>query len=423
MRTKFWIGLIIILALATLAGFMDWPPGPTLRLGKMTKEIRVREGLDLQGGTRLVYQLDLAGISAKDQQQAIVSVKDVIDRRVNSLGVVEPNIYKTQTAGEDSMAVELPGVSNVEEATNMIGKTAQLQFLEQKDANSAGSMDVNDWNKTALTGKHLTRADVQFDQQNNNPQVGIEFNDEGKKLFAEITKKNLNKPLAIALDDQIISAPTVQTVIDDGKAVITGKFTIKEVKDLARLLNAGALPVPIKLIEQRNIGATLGTESVQKSLIAGLIGMLLIFVFMIFHYRLPGLMACFALIVYTLIALAIFKFIPVTLTLAGIAGFILSIGMAVDANILIFERMREEKRFGKTINQALEEGFERAWPSIRDSNVSSLITCSILYLTTTGLVRGFAVTLAIGIMVSMFTAITVSRSFLRLALRPKQGQL
>ena len=244
--------------------------------------------------------------------------------------------------------------------------------------------------------------------------MAIQFNNDGAKIFSALTQKNLQKPIAIELDGEIISAPTVQTQIDNGQAVITGKFTIQEAKKLALELNAGALPVPIKLIEQQNIGATLGTESVKKSLVAGLIGLLLVAVFMIVYYRLPGALAVVALFIYTLVTLALFKLIPVTLTLAGIAGFILSVGMAVDANILIFERVKEELNIGKSMGLAIEEGFKRAWSSIRDSNISSLITAGILYYGTTGVVRGFAVTLALGIFISLFTAITVTRTFLRL---------
>ncbi|MBI2263546.1 protein translocase subunit SecD, partial [Candidatus Berkelbacteria bacterium] len=260
----------------------------------------------------------------------------------------------------------------------------------------------------------LKKANVTFDQ-NGNPEVAISFNKEGADKFKEITTRNLQKPVVIALDNEIVSAPTVQSAISDGNAVITGNFNIKEAKDLALQLNSGALPMPIKIAEQRRIGPTLGQESVKRSLVAGLVGILLVGLFMILYYRLPGLLATLALLFYGLFVLALFKLIPVTLTLAGVAGFILSIGMAVDANILIFERMKEELRAGKAKREAIEDGFRRAWSSIRDSNVSSLITCLILYYGTTGLVRGFAVTLALGILVSMFTAITVSRTFLRLA--------
>jgi len=404
-----WIILGIILAITVLASLIDWPTGPNLSFGRFFKEIKVHEGLDLQGGTHLVYELDTTKVDAKDLTTATQSVVNVIDRRINALGVAEPMIQPAKIGDKQTVIVELPGVSDVNEAINLIGKTAQLKFKE------LGTTDGNqDFQDTALTGAQLRRAEVQFDQNTGEPQVSIQFNADGTKLFAELTKKNLQKPLAIELDGEIISAPTVQTVIDNGEAVITGKFDIKEAKKLAIELNAGALPVPIKLIEQRNVGASLGSESVKKSLVAGLVGLCLIALFMMIYYRLPGFLAVLALIIYSLIVLALFKLIPVTLTLAGIAGFILSIGMAVDANILIFERTKEELAAGKTIGLSLEEGFKRAWSSIRDSNFSSLITCTILYYGTTGIVRGFAVTLAIGILISMFTAITVSRNFLRL---------
>ena len=406
MRRNLWIGFIVIIVIAILAGLVDWPTGPNLRIGKIFREIKIHEGLDLKGGTRLVYALDLSGVDQKDQPDAISSVKDVIDRRVNSLGVTEPNIYSTTIGDTKAIAVELPGVTDVNEAINLIGKTAQLKFQEQDESSQ--------WVETGLTGAHLKRADVEFNPQTGDPEVALTFDDEGKTMFADITKGNLQKPVAILLDNEIISAPTVQSEIKDGKAVITGKFSVEEAKNLAKLLNAGALPVPISIIEQRSIGATLGDESVKRSLAAGLVGLVLLALFMIIYYRIPGFLATVALFIYTLIVLALFKLIPVTLTLAGIAGFILSIGMAVDANILIFERMKEEIRDGKTLALAVDTGFSRAWSSIRDSNISSLITCLILYIFTTSLVRGFALTLAIGILVSMFTAIVVTRTFLRL---------
>jgi preprotein translocase subunit SecD len=246
------------------------------------------------------------------------------------------------------------------------------------------------------------------------PQITLQFNDEGAQKFAELTTRNINKRIAIFLDGQILSAPTVNQAITDGKAVINGQFTLQEAKDLVTRLNSGALPVPIKLIEQQNVGATLGLASVRQSVAAGLIGFAIIALFMIIYYRLPGLLAVIALSIYILISLAIFKIFGITLTLAGIAGFILSVGMAVDANILIFERMKEELRRGKTMNQAVEDGFNRAWLSVRDSNVSSLITTFILGYFGSSIIRGFAITLGLGILVSMFTAITVTRTFLRM---------
>lgn len=404
------------MVLTVLAGLVDWPTGPNISIGSFFKELKIHEGLDLQGGAHLVFELDTSGLQSKDVSTATQSVVNVIDRRVNALGVAEPVIQGAKVSGKQAVIVELPGVTDVNEAINLIGKTAQLKFMEENPeaTNTSNSQDL--WKDTGLTGAHLRRADVQFDKNTGEPQVAIQFDSEGTKLFADITRNNLQKPVAIELDGEIISAPTVQSAIENGQAIITGKFTIDEAKKLAIELNAGALPVPIKLVEQRTIGPTLGSESVQKSLMAGLIGLLLVALFMIIYYRVPGLLAILALFVYTLVVLSLFKLIPITLTLAGIAGFILSVGMAVDANILIFERTKEELATGKTIGLSIEEGFRRAWPSIRDSNFSSLITCAILYYGTTGLVRGFAVTLAVGILVSMFTAIIVTRTFLRLAI-------
>ncbi len=270
------------------------------------------------------------------------------------------------------------------------------------------------WKNTQLSGKHLKRATLQFSSQTNEPQVGIEFNDEGKKLFAEITTANVGKPVAIFLDNQPLSVPTVQEPILEGSAVITGKFTVPEAKLLAKRLNAGALPVPIVLESQQSVGASLGQDSLDKSLFAGLLGFLAIAIFMLIYYRLPGLLAVLALSLYTGLNLALYKLIPVTMTLSGIAGFILSIGMAVDANVLIFERMKEELRRGRTLGSAIDEGFNRAWLSIRDSNLTTLISCTILFYTSSSLIKGFALTLGLGVLISMFSAITVSRTLLRL---------
>jgi preprotein translocase subunit SecD len=270
------------------------------------------------------------------------------------------------------------------------------------------------WKNTGLSGKDVQHAQLEFDSTSNRPQVLLTFNDEGKKLFAEITKRDVGKLVAIFLDGSPISIPRVQQEITDGSAVISGSFDVAEAKLLAQRLNAGALPVPITLLSQQTIGASLGQDSLQKSLYAGLIGFLIVVSFMILYYRLPGLLASLALAMYTAFSLAIFKLLGITLTLSGIAGVILSIGMAVDANILIFERLKEELRNGRPLASAIDEGFKRAWTSIRDSNVSSLITCAILYSFTSSSVRGFAVTLALGIGISMFSAITVTRSLLRL---------
>jgi preprotein translocase subunit SecD len=419
MKKNLWIGFIFIIILAAAAFIIDWPNSFGI---SFLQNVKVHEGLDLRGGTHLVYELDLTKVDSKNTSNAVQGVINVIDRRINALGVSEPNIQSSKVGSTESVIVELPGVTDVNEAINIIGKTAQLEFWEEDTTAQLaenGQTVSAGWKPTQLNGSNLSKADVRFDQQTGEPEVTLEFNSDGAKLFADITKRNLQKPVAIVLDNEIISAPTVQSEIEGGQAIITGKFTIEDAKKLALELNAGALPVPIKLVEQRNIGATLGTDSVKQSLLAGLVGVLLIAIFMISYYRFPGFLAVCALTIYTLLVIAIFKLVPVVLTLAGIAGFILSIGMAVDANILVFERMKEELRAGKTLGTAVDEGFRRAWLSIRDSNVSSLITCIILYFTTTGMVRGFAVTLAIGILISMFTAITISRTFLKLTVGTK----
>lgn len=276
---------------------------------------------------------------------------------------------------------------------------------------------VSEWKETGLTGKQLSRSSVQFDPNTGEPNVSLQFNNEGDKLFTEITGRNVGKPVAIFLDGEPISIPTVQQEITGGQAVITGRFTVAEAKQLVERLNAGALPVPITLVSQEMVGPTLGVVSLQKSLKAGLIGFLLVVLFIILFYRIPGLVAAVTLVIYTLLSLFIFQLLNVTLTLAGIAGFILSVGMAVDANVLIFERLREELHAGKGIDLAVTESFKRAWTSIRDSNVSSLITCLILMWFGTSIIKGFAVALALGILISMFTAITVSRQFLRVIVR------
>jgi len=279
--------------------------------------------------------------------------------------------------------------------------------------------NVDEWKTTELTGKYLKRATVQFNPQDNTPEVALEFDSEGAKLFEDITGRNINKPVAIFLDGYVISQPTVNEKITGGQAVISGRFSLAEAKTLAQRLNAGALPVPITLVNQQTIGASLGQSSVDKSLTAGLVGLILVALFMIIVYRLPGLLSVVALLVYGSLTLSIFKVWPVTLTLSGIAGFILSIGMAVDANVLIFERMKEELRAGKPLGTAINESFSRAWPSIRDGNLTTLITCFILIQFLTGSIKGFAITLALGVLMSMFSAVVVTRNLLKLVVTPK----
>lgn len=290
-------------------------------------------------------------------------------------------------------------------------KVSKMLFksLQEKDFISA----ENNWKNTELTGKNLKKSTIQFDPNTGSPQVSLEFDDEGAKMFEDVTARNVGKQVAIFLDNYVISAPTVDQKITGGNAVISGSFNLKDAKLLSQRLNAGALPVPINLVNQQIVGPSLGQKSIHDSLLAGMIGFALVALFMIFYYRLPGLISVLALAIYSILVLALFKVIKVTMTLSGMAGFILSIGMAVDANVLIFERIKEELRKGKTLNMSIEEGFRRAWSSIRDSNISSLITCAVLYYFYAGTIRGFALTLAIGILVSLFSAITVTRMFLK----------
>ncbi len=405
-KRKFWLGLIFILAVTAGSVYVSLPSTESV----FGQPVEIRQGLDLKGGVYLKYELDYSRTSTADRTDALSSIVQVIERRVNSTGVAEPTIQPGRIGNTDIVTVELPGIKDVNQAIDLIGKTA---FLEFKETNAAG----DNWVPTGLSGRQLQKASVSFDQTTNKPQVSLKFNAEGQRLFGDITERNIGKPLAIFLDDELLQAPTVQQKIVEGEAVITGDSSIQEVKDSVNLLNSGALDVPIKLVEQRTIGATLGEESVKKSIVAGLIGLILVALFMVINYRLAGVIAVLALGGYTAMSIAIFKFIPVTLTLAGMAGFILSIGMAVDANILMFERLREELRRGRDLKIALTEGFRRAWPSVRDSNVATLLTCGILFFTTSGSVRGFALTLAIGVLVSMFSSITASRSFLRLVAR------
>ena len=375
-------------------------------------------GLDLQGGVHLTYKADLSAIKPAEAADAMEGLRDVIERRVNAFGVGEPLVQVEKSAGGDQrLIVELPGVTNVNEAIKMIGETPFLEFkTENPAADKLTEEEKKDSSKvfvsSDLTGRYLKKAILDFDQTTFEPVISLEFNDEGGKLFAKMTKENVGKSIAIFLDGAPISVPNVREEITGGKAQITGQFTPQEAKLLVQRLNSGALPVPVSLISQQSVGPTLGEKFLAKGVMAGIYGMILVSLFLILWYRLPGLAAVLALGLYTIIILALFKLIPVTLTAAGIAGFILSVGMAVDANILIFERMKEELKKGKNLQSAVSEGFSRAWLSIRDSNISSLITAGILFWMGTSMIKGFALTLGVGILISMFSAITVSRTFL-----------
>ena len=393
---------------------------------KFKRDLEIKKGLDLQGGSHLVLEADMTEVEEGEKETALEAAKNVISRRVDLYGVAEPIIQTAKTEGNLRIIVELPGIKNIDEAIDLIGKTAQLDFRELSDdkkASPEGAL-IFDFLKTDLTGKDLKSSQVQFGNQTGEPTVGLYFNSEGAAKFAEITKRNVNYPVAIFLDDIPLTIPRVNEPILNGEAIISGDFDLKEAKALSIQLNAGALPVPIKIVEQNTIGATLGEESVQKSVRAGLIGLLIVALFMAALYVWPGVLAGFALIIYGFLTLALYKLIPVTLTLPGIAGFLLSVGMAVDSNILIFERMKEEQRAGKPLRIAMELGFGRAWDSIRDANVCTLITAFVLFnpfnwafLNVSGMVRGFALTLALGIAISLFTGIVVTRTLIRLFYR------
>ncbi|MBI4138129.1 MAG: protein translocase subunit SecD [Candidatus Wildermuthbacteria bacterium] len=385
-------------------------------------------GLDLQGGIHLVYQADLSSVLSAETDNVMNGLRDRIERRVNLFGISEPSIQLQGNGETRRLIVELAGIESSEQAIDLIGQTPYLEFKEYKTNyqdilaqnqrvfdGEEGSLE-DPFQPTGLTGGFLKRADVELDSVTQVPQIGLRFNEEGAKLFEDITERNIGKPLAIFLDGAVLQAPVVQDKISGGQAQITGQFTVEEVRKIVRNLNDGALPVPISLVSQEKVGAGLGSASLNQSLRAGLIGFAAILVFMIFVYRIPGLMASLALLLYVVILLAAFKMIPVTLTLAGIAGFILSIGMAVDANVLIFARTKEELRAGSQIGAALEDGFRRAWPSIRDSNITTLMVALVLFWFGTSFVKGFAFTLSLGIVVSMFSAIVATRTFLRLLL-------
>ncbi len=393
-----------------------------------------RLGLDLSGGTHLVYQADISKVDSADVSDSMASLRDVVERRVNLFGVSEPLVQteqaKTLSSKESAykLIVELPGVTDVDQAVKSIGATPLLDFrlVSAKDLNAfqASSTSFTStttqaaaylalFKPTGLTGSMISKASVEFNTTTNQPLVGLNFTTDGRTLFDKITKENVGNYLGIFLDGTPISVPVIQDEISDGKAQINGTFSLDDAKTLVRNLNYGALPVPISLISTQTIGPSLGLAAVKGGIEAGIIAFIIIAFFLIFWYRLPGFVAVVALAVYTVLMLAIFKLLPVTLTATGIAGLILSIGMAVDANILIFERMKEELKAGRGVWDAMHEGFSRAWPSIRDSNISSIITGAILYFFgSTSVVTGFALVFLIGVGVSMFTAITVSRLLL-----------
>jgi protein-export membrane protein SecD len=413
-KKKTYLFIFFILVLVGLAGFFVF-----------NKKRPFKLGLDLQGGAQLIYQADFTKSFSFERKEKMEGLRDLIERRINILGVTEPVV---QVAGE-RLIVEIAGVDPAQ-AIAQIGETPLLEFkelIQENDQSSQGGGEVFLKN-TELSGEHLKTADISFDQISGAILINLEFTPQGAKVFEEVTARNIGKPLAIFLDGKSIIdtdgdgkitendlyAPIVQQKIEGGKAVITGEKDLERAKKIVSRLKSGALPVPISLISQQSVGPILGKVSLEKSLKAGLFGLVAVIIFLIIFYRLPGFLAAIALLFYSLLILAIFKLISVTLTLSGIAGVILSLGMAVDANILIFSRLKEELKRGLALSSAIEEGFRRAWSAIRDGNLTSLLVAFILFGFGSSFVKGFALTLSIGILLSMFSAITVTKNFLKI---------
>lgn len=376
-----------------------------------SRDINIKQGLDLQGGSHLVYNVDMSQVAEKERTDALASLQKVIENRVNAFGVSEPVIYTGKNGSDYRLTVELAGVKDTQAAMDLIGKTAKLDFRELDSTGQA-------FQKTDLSGSELTKATVAFDPNTNEPYIAIEFNADGAKKFGAITGRNINKPVGIYLDDQLISYPTVNQEIDGGKAQITGKFTYTEARNLAIQLDAGRLPMPISIAEQRTVEATLGQDSIHKSIVAGIIGILVVSLFMIIYYRLLGVFSTIGLALYLVFTIALFKLFAITLTMGGVAGMILSIGMSMETDVLVFERIREELRNGRSFAHASTLGFSRAWTSIRDSNAVSLIICGLL-IWAGGSVRGFAIVLALGIVVGLTTTFMGTRALIDLTANRK----
>ena len=409
-------GPILILVIGVLALIIDLVPGlrvPDSTAADGQRPIETKLGLDLQGGLRVEYQ----ALQVEDRiprPEDLEIIRQIIERRVNSTGVSEPVIT---TQGADRIVVELPGVSDPNSVRELVGQTGRLDFvpLGQTQMNVDQVIDLTQF-PPLFSGEELETAAIGQDPTKGRV-VTFVLKANGAKLFEDYTRAHIGENFAIVLDSRVISAPRIESAIPGGHVQITsggiGGYPLKEAQSLVTVLQFGSLPFPIKELSNVTISATLGEQFLSQSLFAGAIGILLVIAFMLVYYRLPGVVACFALAYYTIVVLALFRLVPVTLTLAGIAGFVLSIGMAVDANILIFERMKEEMRLGKSLPAAVEAGFSRAWNSILDSNVSSLITATILYLFGSSVIRGFALVLILGVLVSMFSAIIVTRTILR----------
>ncbi|MCL4545291.1 MAG: protein translocase subunit SecD [Chloroflexi bacterium] len=434
MRRSTVVRLVFVIVLALVAAFIDWPgnPGIYIHSGSFTidKPIIISEGLDLQGGLSVMLQAAPTNNKPVTHEE-MVAAKGVIENRINGLGVAEPVI---QLSGTNRIIVELPGLKNPEQAIRLFGSTGQLEFLNTGSLPIPVGCPIPYSNgklpsvanppagcptpqqignpPVVLTGSDVQSASVGYDQLGQ-PQVQVTLKSEAGSKMTTYSSQNVGRYLTVTMDRVVVESAQVRQALNTQFVISGGSMTLNDAKRIALEIKYGALPVPMTIIQQQEVGPTLGQDSVHRSIIAGIIGLVIVILFMLVYYRLPGLVADLALLVYALLVFAIFKWIPVTLTLAGIAGFILSIGMAVDANVLTFERLKEELRFGKTLSAALEAAFDRSWPSIRDSNVSTMLTCAVLYVFGQGSIRGFALTLFIGVVTSMFSAIFVTRTFLR----------
>lgn len=430
--------LFLIFFLTVIAGFIALPDQfanfnkPKIDFyfwGKhIYKDYQLRKGLDIQGGMQVVLEAEMSEIADEDKAAALEAAREVIAKRVDLYGISESSIQTSKSHEQSRLIVELPGVSDPAQALELVGRTALLEFKLQRElteeemleATMSPEIVLNSFVDTGLTGKQLKRSQAQLDPQTSKPIISLEMNEDGRELFADITKQNVNKVLAIFIDGMPIMTPVISTPILDGKAIINGDFTVEDAKNLAIQLNAGALPVNIKVLEQKTIGASLGDESINKSVKAGAIGLGLVLVFMMLYYGWLGFVANISLIIYAILTVALYKVLGVVLTLPGIAGLILTIGMAVDSNILIFERMKEELRLGHPYARAMELGFGHAWDSIKDANLASIFTALVLinplnfsFLNTSGMVKGFGLTFLIGTLLSLFTGVIVSRLLLR----------
>jgi preprotein translocase subunit SecD len=411
---------VLILIAAAALGFFIW------HTNAQDSRFAFKLGLDLSGGTELVYDADISKVPAANVNDSLTALQTVIERRVNAFGVSEPQVQLEQGGalgnGVHRLIVDLPGVTDVNQAIKSIGQTPTLEFklvkqgFEASTTNADGTVNQNAFTDTGLTGEYLSGASLQFGNGTGvaaqAPVVQVNFNQPGAKLFSQITDANVGRVMGIFLDGQLISAPTIQQKIDGGTAIISGNFTADTAKSLATNLNLGALPVPITLDSTQSIGPTLGAQALRAGLFAGVVGFIILSIFMILWYRLPGVVAVVSLVIYSIIMLSLFKLIPVVLTSAGMAAFILSVGLAVDANILIAERMKEELASGSSAEVAIREGFHRAWTAIRDSNIAHIIAAVILFWLGTSIIRGFALVFGLGVIVSLLSAITISRTFL-----------